>query len=308
MRFFHKFCSMNYIFLGLADGIMLSVKRKTKYNRAIEYLNKYSYALDDMKILPISDKYSNKIWQCWFQGKENMPPIVKKCTETVNKFHSDRVIFLDNNNIFDYVEFPDYVIDKYRKGIISHANFSDMLRLALIAQYGGTWIDSTIYLTDKIPDDILNAELFMFKPMKSFVLKYCDSLEDFKMYSNDLDSDITTMSSFFVGAKAGNPVINGVLNLFFEYWKHENSTIDYLMVDRLFTLTFLHDKSLMQKYMDIPMHEVENLYLLQDALFEKYDEKLFNKIKTKSAIHKLTHKNLHRNHFEDSFLNIILKK
>ena len=133
MRFFHKFCSMNYIFLVLLTELCLASREKQSITEQSNiWINIHTLWMI-WKYCRFRTNIQTKFGNAGFKVKKICPRLSKKCTETVNKFHSDRVIFLDNNNIFDYVEFPDYVIDKYRKGIISHANFSDMLRLALIA-------------------------------------------------------------------------------------------------------------------------------------------------------------------------------
>lgn len=306
MRFFHKFYSVNYNFLGLVNGILLRAKRKNKFTKAIDYLKKYEYILDKQEIMETSDKYPNKIWQCWFQGKDNMPAIVKKCTDSVLKYHSDKVILLNNNNISEYIDLPEYIIEKHKKGIIPFAHYSDILRLSLLAKYGGTWVDSTILLTDKIPDEIFNAEIFSFKSLQTYLFPFIKNINDFKIYSNHLDSVISIESSYFLGAKAGNKIINDVLNLLLEYWKHENSVIDYLMLDKFFIITILHDEKLKQQFLNMPTYYIENVLLMQNAQFEPFNQEMYNMITTTTPIHKMTHKNLHRNPYKNSFLNHIL--
>ena len=308
MRFFHKFQSLNYNFVGLIDGILLNAKRKNKYTSAIEYLKKYEYALDKPKKIAISDKYPDKIWQCWFQGKENMPSVVKMCTDSVRKYYGEKVVFLDKYNMFDYIELPDYIIEKYKRGIIPHANFSDMLRLSLLAKYGGVWIDATIYLSDRIPDKIFTADFFSFRSLSTSLLKDIDSLDEYIMYCNNFNSVISFESPYFLSAKSGNDIVNGVLALFLEYWKKENSVKDYLMIDKFFILTILHNKILKEQFLNMPEYYFENLLLLQHTLFEQFDMSLYDSIAKITPVHKLTHKNLKRNPYKNSFLMTLLTK
>ena len=306
MRFFHKFSSINYKFFGLVDNIMISCKRKQKFTKAINYLSKYLYVLDNQNIIPISDKYPDKIWQCWFQGRDNMPDIVKKCTDSVRKYHGDDVIFLENNNLESYIKLPDYIVKKHRNGIIPHANFSDMLRLSLLAKYGGCWIDSTILLTGKIPNDILNSDFFTFRSLKSGVLNNIDNLKQYNLYCNNFNSDISIESPYFIKANAGNEIINGVLSLFFEYWKHENRVIDYLMIDKFFLLTVLYNRKNKEQFLNMPVYYLENVLLLQHAQFEEFNQDIYEQIKSTTTIHKMTHKNLKRNPSKNSFLQYII--
>lgn len=306
MRILHKFDALNSRFFGLIDDVMLSVKSIKDYTDTFEYLNKYSYVLDNLKKIETSDKYKDKIWQMWLQGEDAMPPVVKKCTESVKKYHPDEVILLDNSNLSDYIELPDYIMDKYKKGIIPVANLSDMIRTTLLSKYGGCWVDSTIYLTGKIPEDILNSEFFTFRTYGSSVYKHINNFDELKVMCNHIKSDIPPGSSFFLRSAPGGDIVNGVLALFLEYWKYENQVIDYLMIDRFLSLVLTHSAECRKQFFQMPEYNVEDLMLLQDALFEHYDEKLFSYIKKVSNVHKATHKNLKRSPFKDSVLEYLL--
>lgn len=306
MRFFHKFGSINFRFLGLVNGILLKTTKKIKYTKALNYFEKYAYAVNDIKIKKSSDEHINKIWQLWLQGEENMPQIVKICHSSVKKFYGDRVVLLDKNSLNKYIELPDYIEEKYKKGIISHANYSDIIRLSLLAKYGGCWIDSTIYLTDVIPNEIFAADFFSFKSVESENLKFINSLEQFKVYSNHINKIIDIESPYFLASKPGNILINAVLNLFLEYWKYEDKLVDYLMIDKMFAIAVICNSECNRQFKNMPSYYLENVLLLQNALFEKFDENLFNNIKLMSSVHKLTHKTLHRNPYKNSFLNKLL--
>ena len=43
------------------------------------------------------------------------------------------------------MELPGYIVEKWGKGQIPAALFSDLLRLQLLIKYGGMWIDSTVF-------------------------------------------------------------------------------------------------------------------------------------------------------------------
>ena len=75
-----NFKSLNYNSVFLFKSLLIS-RREKKNRRKIKYLSKYLYAMNNDLQLETSDKYDAPIWQLWLQGKENMPPIVKFCTE-----------------------------------------------------------------------------------------------------------------------------------------------------------------------------------------------------------------------------------
>ena len=47
------------------------------------------------------------------------------------------------------VNMPDYIIRKQQSGEIDLTHFSDILRMMLLAQHGGIWMDSTLLIPSK---------------------------------------------------------------------------------------------------------------------------------------------------------------
>ena len=309
MRFFHRFQTINYRFFGLVNGIMLNKTAKDEYTKILFLLNdKYSKYINEPVKAETSSRFPNKIWQLWLQGKDEMPPIIRKCTQSVKEFHKDNVILLTQNELKNYVEIPEFIIEKYKKRIIPPAHFSDIIRLILLAQYGGCWIDASVFLTDKIPADILNADFFSFKSRYSLFIDNNLSLGQFKMISNNFNSIIEMETPYFFSAKPASALINTLLNLLLHYWENENTLIDYLIIDKFFILTVVKNKKCRFEYLNMPIYYRENTLLLQHALFERFNKRLFERIKAMSSVHKLTYKNLHRNPYKNSFLMHILNK
>ena len=87
------------------------------------------------------------IWQFWGQGWdfEKLPDVVKISYKSVEKYKKDyEIIHLDMNNINDYLEIPAYILKKVEDKKMGFAHFTDIIRLALLYNYGGVWIDATI--------------------------------------------------------------------------------------------------------------------------------------------------------------------
>ena len=123
------------------------VKRsKIKARWAKRYLKKY---LDvQVKEQLSTDQNHLPLWSYWHQGKENAPELVQRCFESVQKYEGNRKInILSFDTIKDYVELPQRYYDLVSSGKMPVALFSDILRMYLLTQYGGVWIDSTIMLT-----------------------------------------------------------------------------------------------------------------------------------------------------------------
>jgi mannosyltransferase OCH1-like enzyme len=124
-------------------GVKLKIKNKLK--------RKYKYVIDDFdnehkEDIEKTKSHERKIWMCWMQGLENAPELVRQCYKQIKKNITDReIVLITEENIDEYVSFPSYIQEKYKKGIISHTHFSDLLRIELLCKYGGTWIDSTVF-------------------------------------------------------------------------------------------------------------------------------------------------------------------
>ncbi len=97
------------------------------------------------------------IWVFWYQGEEHMPPLVKLCIQSVRRNACGRPVYvLDKNNLSNYISIPTYIYEKLEKGIIKMACFSDIVRLSLLAEHGGHWIDATVYVNQPLSEDKLN--------------------------------------------------------------------------------------------------------------------------------------------------------
>lgn len=90
------------------------------------------------------------IWIFWEQGEENMPPLVKACYKQLKHFNKN-VVLLAHDNVLEYITIDSKIIHKMQKGIISQANYSDIIRNTLLTKYGGFWIDATVWCSRTIP-------------------------------------------------------------------------------------------------------------------------------------------------------------
>ena len=97
--------------------------------------------------------YCHTIWVCWLQGEESAPAIVKKCINSIRKHSAGyEVVVVTSDNLGSLVEIPSFITEKLKKKRMQFATYSDYIRLALLAKYGGIWIDATVFLSAPIPD------------------------------------------------------------------------------------------------------------------------------------------------------------
>ena len=219
-------------------------------------------------------EYPNTIWWLWLQGAEKAPDIVRKCLESVDHYACKigyNVVKLNENNLFDYVKLPDEIIEKWRKGKMSNAHFSDLCRVDLICRYGGFWIDSTVLLTDEVPSYIVKSEMFFFQ-------------------SSFLDTSETKISNWFLFSKnPGNSFFTAVRDTCLNWWKKNSHVNDYFIF-HLVTALVIESKKYKALLSKMPYYNNSYPTLLQRELKKPFDQERWDLILSQSTIHKLTYK------------------
>lgn len=249
--------------------LYLQVEAKT-YKRL---KSKYAYVLHTPfeKEITTPNPYPDKIWIAWLQGEENAPDLVKKCIASIRKNSAGReVILITEKNMSQYVTFPEYIQKKKAQGLIFNTHFSDLLRLFLLAQYGGIWIDATVLLTAPIPDYILNAPLFCFK--------------------TPFGSEKIKASNWLIAAERNHEIISRTKDLLLEYWKHESFLTHYFIFHYFFAITIDALPPLTRAWEAVPYFNNVNPHVLLHELYEPYTDQRWEQIKGISSVHKLTYK------------------
>ncbi|MBR6017175.1 MAG: capsular polysaccharide synthesis protein [Paludibacteraceae bacterium] len=242
-------------------------------NGAYEYLLRYKYACQKQRetetLKPI--KESKYVWVCWFQGIENAPLLVQRCVDSIKRNNADKeTILLTENNMGQYVDFPDYILQKYRAGKMTRTHFSDILRLHLLSRYGGVWIDSTILMTEHLPKYILDSPLFIYQT-PSVIGHVC-------------------CATGFMASCAHHPIIEDTLAIINEYWKYENKLISYSVIHLAITMAVNSSEANMRMWKEMPLYYYADCEKLRIQLNAPYEATTWQEMCQISAIHKLTYK------------------
>ena len=102
------------------------------------------------------EKIERIVWMYWDQGFDRAPSLVKACYDSwVRQNPGWRVIFLDCATVNEYLSGDTGWLNL--KGLCL-AHKSDLLRLYLLKEYGGAWVDATTFcmrpLDEWIPEFI----------------------------------------------------------------------------------------------------------------------------------------------------------
>ena len=168
-NFFNSKCTLLVYmkYFGLSTALRLN---RVKKNR-IEWLDECYSILEEefadfiknYQFLQKKNSYRHKyIWVCWLQGEKSMPDVVKYCLKSVQKNAPDEaeVVLITSDNLKKYIEFPNFIYQRLKKGSLTMTHFSDLIRMALLKEYGGLWIDATVFVSNKIPQKYFERDLY----------------------------------------------------------------------------------------------------------------------------------------------------
>lgn len=250
----------------------LSVQMKTYQKLKKKYIKKLVEFDRNTEWNNMSHIHEKRIWICWLQGMENAPFVVKQCYSSIKKYLNDyEIIVLTSENLSEYVVLPDYIVEKWKKGIITNTHFSDLLRVAILNQHGGTWLDATVLCTgENIPSYMLQSELFYFQVLKP-----------------GRDGSTLNVSSWLLTADTNTKILLSVQCLLFEYWKTNNKMDDYFLIHMFMEMASEYYKEESDKIIKF-CNSIPHILLLD--LFKPYDKEKYDALKLMTPFHKLAYK------------------
>ncbi|MBE6353845.1 capsular polysaccharide synthesis protein [Treponema sp.] len=251
----------------------------------------FSYLLNSQPESYSPQSNVNNIFVCWFQGENNAPDIVKNCIKSIRNEapQNSNVIILSEDNMLDYVKIPEVVLEKYKKGLITKTNFSDILRFALLSQNGGAWMDSTIFCRDSIDPGLFNYQLYSIKN---------SNYDKFNIARRK-------WTAYFWFAKQNSYFTRRVFQFFCSYWEKYDTLIDYFLVDHIIYFLYKSDPICKEMLDAIPVNN-PNVSFLQDELSNIFEPNKWDSLKKDTYFFKLDWKAKITN-AEVTFYNKIVK-
>ena len=187
------------------------------------------------RILP--NKLPKVIYMFWDKGFDNAPNIVKECLLSWEHYNPNwEIITLDKKNIYNYLskELLDNIL---KKKLIQHQ--ADIIRVNLLNEYGGVWVDSTIFCN---------------KPLDSWIHDYMDS--GFFCFKYSLASGLSPyrLGNWFLASEKKNYIIDTFSKKYNEHWKNRESD-NYFGFHNLFDKLCKTNKKFNYLYKKIPFYD-----------------------------------------------------
>ena len=237
-------------------------------------------------LLKPKPELKNCVFTMWWQGLEDAPDVVKACIASLKKLNR-QVIVLTKDNIREYVHLPDYIWGKHEKGMICQAHLSDIVRVYLLAMYGGTWADSTVYIAAPVPE---------YMTEEYFVFKQSPQLRETRRYAN-----------WWISAPSGHEMIVRQLAALLVYWKNEDVAYHYYIFHILWKKILDEHKEL-QKITDrITDRITDSTHLLMRRYGCMFDENEWKQMKEISPVFKCTYKAKGVGHLDTYYMKLCTK-
>ena len=101
-----------------------------------------------------SQEISRTIYTFWHQGINKAPNSIQMTADLLknNSPNDINIVMLDRENMEDYVDLDESIIQKFDSGFLYPAHFSDILRFSVLFQNGGLWIDAGTYFFSGIDE------------------------------------------------------------------------------------------------------------------------------------------------------------
>lgn len=230
---------------------------------------KYQKFIDNYKISDTIKEKSKFVWIFWYQGLQDAPELVKKCINSVKENYSGwNIVIITKDNISEYIEIPDYIIDKVEKKIITLTHFSDILRAALLVKHGGLWLDATVLCTGNMIENFDKHDLFVYR-------------------NGWMDMENINMASWLIYSKTNNEILNLTLDLLKEYWKKHNYLVNYFLFHMFFKMA---TEKYNAQWSKIPYMTQTNNHLMALELNNNFNIERYNQIVKITDFHKLSYK------------------
>lgn len=238
-----------------------------------DILSQYKDRKLDDKCYALEDA---RIWICWWQGEEFLDELTSSCIHSIRKHaNGHEVVLITKSNYSDYVNIPSYIMDKFDNGIITFTQFSDILRMTLLNNHGGLWLDATMLVVKDIPEEVFESRLFTRKGVKyGFYVSNC------------------LWTGFFMAGSAHSILFDYMNKMFFEYWKRENLLIDYYLIDYLIRLGY-DNISAIRELIDWNPFNNPELHSLERFMNLAYDENIYARLISNTSFFKLSRKTPH---------------
>jgi hypothetical protein len=228
-----------------------------------------------------------------------MPPIVKACYQTLKKFsNGHKINLITKNNYHNFITLPDFVLKKVKNKKLSLAHLSDIIRMCLLYEHGGLWLDSTVLLTrplTSLPEICSQLGFWTIKD-DGEILATCSGARNWIIRED-------RWVSFCLYSRKHSILSEFVKELYLTYVKNNSVLIDYFIIDYCIDIAYDTIPEVRLMIDSVPennpkVHEIHHRL----GPNSEYDKALFDNICSNTFFHKLNYKDGYELHTKDGKL------
>lgn len=248
----------------------IKANRKDRLENAFFIRNNIGILTNKLKDNLCVNSSSNKIYVfTYWHDINNIPECVKICRKSLQKFVDKEhfeLVMLNSTNISDYITIPPYI----DRNAMEMAHYADVLRMLLLAKYGGFWIDSTCFLTKDFYEstkELTNNDAFYFR------------------FSTNI------ISSWFIYAKPDSVIIKYNLLVLLLWWEKQKRQTNYFMFHDLVEMQYPlipEYRKIWDTMMFLPSQGPISFFF--NVFRKDFNQQNFEKGLRNHFIHKLTYK------------------
>ncbi|WP_455224843.1 capsular polysaccharide synthesis protein [Granulicatella sp.] len=264
----------NTQYYDFSKRILLDFVLKLRKESKIDYSND--------ELLEVTSEFPKMIWTMWQQGEANMPEVVKASTKTIKDFakrNGCEFILLTDENLVDFIDIPTDIIEKYKRKELTAAHYSDIIRFSLLYQYGGIWMDATLFVSPYVSVEMFKGDFFSLNHPPIHADGMERAIGDFKW------------SSFFLAGKRGKSYFKHIRDLYIYFACKYPVFIHYLMLDYFILSEYELNDEFKALVNELPvLASAERVWFLRDHANDIFDENVWTEVLKTTPIMKTTYK------------------
>lgn len=216
---------------------------------------------------PTAAELDRPVFVYWGQGFALAPSVVQTCVARLRSVvPADRLHLLTMDTVRYYADLPAPV---WKLAETDQAHFSDVLRAALLARYGGSWLDATCFTGPGFLDEVdrlADAEYFAFR------------------------YQTPKISSWFMTSTLGGYVARQLDAALRVYWDTHSTKQHYFLYHFLFEALYWADPEFRRRWDGCPARSTRVPHRLQSWMYRPAADVDLEALIASSFVHKLTWK------------------
>lgn len=191
--------------------------------------------------VPFEKPEEAPIWMLWIQGPDKMPVFVTDMIKVVRMNCGRHPLnVLDVDAAVDRVPRLGKYVELYREGKIGPAHLSDIVRINLLRDYGGMWLDASVLLTSGVNDEYFKMPFWTAKGLDP----------DFPLEPKCVD--ITKFETYFLCSWKNSLLFMFAADFLDAYFNRYDTVLDYLLINHIFKIARENIAVIAEEYSVLP--------------------------------------------------------